>query len=242
MRPADGPYVDVRSIYGAPLNGTVCTSQEKFEFASAATPASRLIRDTHKGGLGRIGIGNRCMLQYGRRAPKYRASSRDGKGKPPNSSTWITEKTEAVSGSVLTLCRVVASCDKGAKFGLKLSYWHVCCSGSILVRGTGREEHDKRYHPRHPCQVQMNAEEVLTGHAWMLTHAHMQSKAWLPIPIRDTHWISEERVLQRVLGIPSFARVLQPQTRLIFHQVLQPTGMLWGRRDRARNRRAPFLA
>jgi len=93
----------VRAFYGAPLNGTVCTSEEKFEFASAATPASRLIRDANKSGVGRVGIGNRCMLQCGRRAPKYRASSRDGKGNPPNSSTRVTEKAEAVSGSVLIL-------------------------------------------------------------------------------------------------------------------------------------------
>jgi hypothetical protein len=134
LRPADGPYIDVRAIYGAPLNGTVCASQEKLEFARAATPASRLIRDANKSGVGRVGIGNRCMLQCGGRAPKHRTASGDGKGKSPNRSSGVTENTEAVSGSVLIVRRVIAGCDKGAKFSLKLSHGDVCCSRPILLR------------------------------------------------------------------------------------------------------------
>lgn len=87
---------------------------------------------------------------------------------------------------------MIASCDKGAKFSLKLSYGHVCCSWPILVRRAGREKHDSRYHPRHPYQ--MNAEEVPTGHAWMLTHFHMQSKVCV-----DRFRLSVDEILEALL-------------------------------------------
>src|SRR5574337_512885 len=91
----------------------------------------------------------------------------------------VCTSQEAVSGSI----RVVPSCDKG-QIQFTISYGDVCCSRIIPFRRGGAEKYDKRYHPSHASQMQMNAEEVPTGHRWMLTQIHMQPKICVePAPL-----------------------------------------------------------